>query len=104
MAPEVALNEAYGLSADMYSFSVLLWEVLALDKAYGNMSAEDHKQKVLRGSRRLPLKWAPGLNDIMSSCWDRSPFKRPPASKAKELLRCEIQDLASNQFPLLPEA
>ena len=38
MAPEVALGEPYNLSADIYSFAILLWELVALDKAFGKLS------------------------------------------------------------------
>ena len=36
MAPEVALSEHYGLSADVFSFGVLLWEVCSLKKLSSN--------------------------------------------------------------------
>lgn len=30
MAPEVMQGDAYGLSADIYSFSIVLWEILTM--------------------------------------------------------------------------
>lgn len=30
MAPEVALCKNYGLSADIFSYSILLWEIISL--------------------------------------------------------------------------
>lgn len=100
MAPEVALNEPYGLSADLYSFSVVMWELLALDKAFGQMSVDEHKRRVLRGTKRLPISWSHKINQLLVSGWDRNPFNRPSAGHVKETLRQEVKDLASQEFPL----
>jgi Protein tyrosine and serine/threonine kinase len=98
MAPEVALNEPYGLPADLYSFSVLFWEVLSLDKAYGRLSVDEHKERVIRGNERLPLKWSKGLNQILCDCWTRDQRSRPEAAEVKLMVRQEIQDLVARDF------
>jgi Protein tyrosine and serine/threonine kinase len=99
MSPEVALNEPYGLATDLYSFSVLFWEVLSLEKAYGRLSVDEHKERVIRGSERLPLKWTKGLNQILADCWTRDQRARPEAADVKLMLRREIQDLVARDFP-----
>ena len=55
MAPEVALSEPYALSADVYSFSILLWEILALNKAFSTMTVEEHRELVVKGKERPPF-------------------------------------------------
>lgn len=104
MAPEVALNEPYGLSADLYSFSVLFWEVMSLEKAYGRLSVEEHKERVIRGSERLPLKWSKGLNQILTDCWTKDQRSRPEAAEVRGMLRLEIQDLVARDFPVAPRS
>ena len=41
MAPEVALCKTYGLSADVYSFSVLLWEIISLKIPFAGFDVSD---------------------------------------------------------------
>lgn len=50
MAPEVALGEPYNLSADIYSFAILFWELVSLEKAYGRLSQDEHKETVIKVS------------------------------------------------------
>jgi len=101
MAPEVALSEPYHLSADMYSFSILLWELLTLEKAFGRMSVEDHKDRVVKGSERPELDpgWSETLCNLLTGCWKRNPFQRPSAREAYKILRQEIQDMVADNFP-----
>jgi serine/threonine protein kinase len=37
MAPEVAMEEPYNELCDVYSFSIVFWEMMALAKPYGNI-------------------------------------------------------------------
>lgn len=101
MAPEVALSEPYHLSADMYSFSILLWEILTLDKAFARLSVDDHHEKVIQGTERPDLDpgWTSSLCDILEGCWHHKPHKRPSAKEAHRALRYEIQDMVSEEFP-----
>lgn len=91
-APEVSLSEPYNLSADIYSFSILLWEILALDKAYGGLSADEHKENVIKKRQRPPLdkEWPLSVTYLLNSCWDRDPFKRPSARDVCKAIRQEL--------------
>jgi len=106
MAPEVALNEPYGLSADLYSFSILLWEILTLQKAFGQMSVEEHREHVVMGSERPELlsSWSSNLQKILQNCWTPDPLDRPTAGQVYTALRKEIQELVARDFPAQAEA
>jgi hypothetical protein len=86
MAPEVALGEPYNLSADIYSFSILFWELCALEKAFGKLSQEAHREQVIKNNERPPLRreWKPAIQYILQSCWKRNPRER---INAKDLYR-----------------
>ena len=111
MAPEIARSERYGLSADLYSFGVLVWEVLALEKAFGRMSVDEHRERVVKGYDRLELSsssssssrcgmiMSPLLQSLLEGCWSRNPFARPTAKEAYKMLRQEIQDIVAQEFP-----
>ena len=101
MAPEVANSEPYGLSADMYSFGVLFWELMALEKAFGRMSVEEHRERVVKGRERPELDptWSDPLQAILEGCWQRNPFKRPSARDIYKTLQQEIQRIVAEEFP-----
>jgi serine/threonine protein kinase len=106
MAPEVALCEPYGLSADMYSFSILMWEMLALEKAFGRMPTDKHRELVVLGTDRPKIdpEWTSGLKDILEGCWASDPLQRPEAKNVYKMLQQEIQDMVARDFPVQAKA
>jgi serine/threonine protein kinase len=100
MAPEVSLNENYSLSADLYSFSILFWEVLTLRKAFAYLPADEHRERVIKNDERPELDphWTPGIKDLLVGCWARNPFQRPTARDAHKSTRAEIQALYVDEF------
>jgi serine/threonine protein kinase len=100
MAPEVSLNENYSLSADLYSFSILFWEVLTLRKAFAYLPADEHRERVIKNDERpeLDSHWTPGIKDVLVGCWARNPFQRPTARDAHKSLRAEIHALYVDEF------
>lgn len=101
MAPEVALSEPYHLSADIYSFSILFWEILSLDKAFGRLSVEEHKERVVKGMERPELDptWSDSVRGLLEGCWKRSPFQRPTARDVFKALKMEIHGILAEHFP-----
>lgn len=80
MAPEVAKKEPYNHKADVYSFGVILWEMLAGKKSFtGFRCEEDYFRFVVHHRVRPPLdeKWPIALGSLISSCWDSDLDKRP---------------------------
>jgi serine/threonine protein kinase len=102
MAPEVALSKPYGTSVDLYSFGILLWEMLSLEKAFGGVTVEEHRERVLHGGERpkLAVEWTDALQRILQGCWARDPFQRPSAGTVHQQLRNEIQEMISQEFPM----
>jgi len=104
MAPEVALAEPYNLSADLYSYAILLWEVLTLRKAFTYMTLEDHREQVVLNGERPELTdsttmiWSDGLTHLMETCWHPDPFERPTARDVCRILRTEIQNIYYESF------
>lgn len=100
MAPEVALSEPYSLSADLYSFSVLLWEVMTLKKAFAHMPVDEHREKVIKGNDRpeLDASWSDDLQTLIKKCWKRSPFDRPDAREVHRSLKKECQTMYFDEF------
>eukprot|EP00545_Synedropsis_sp_CCMP1620_P000646 CAMPEP_0119011142 /NCGR_PEP_ID=MMETSP1176-20130426/5482_1 /TAXON_ID=265551 /ORGANISM="Synedropsis recta cf, Strain CCMP1620" /LENGTH=532 /DNA_ID=CAMNT_0006963919 /DNA_START=88 /DNA_END=1686 /DNA_ORIENTATION=- len=89
MAPEVARSDHYGLSADVYSFGILLWELCSLQKAFSGMTKEDHIVLVV-GSQQRPklgaIEGSSSLKKIIQACWSHESKKRPSFSDIRDQL------------------
>lgn len=93
MAPEVAKKERYNLSADVYSFGILLWEICALEKPFEGFTETEHTNLVLNKHRRPKLDgsavkgWPQEVTALMKSCWDPNLHVRPTTSKVLNVLK-----------------
>mmetsp|Transcript_205 Transcript_205/g.345 ORF Transcript_205/g.345 Transcript_205/m.345 type:complete len:388 (-) Transcript_205:474-1637(-) len=105
MAPEVALGEPYNLSADIYSFAILFWELVALEKAFGKLSQEEHRENVIQKNDRPPLKkeWKPAIQYILQSCWKRNPKERVNAKDLYKMLKEQVDVYYEDGFETCEE-
>jgi len=80
MAPEVLASAPYGTAADVFSFGILLWELLAEQLPYQGLEPMQVITAVLQRDERPPLnpRWDVELVRLLCECWDRDPAKRPP--------------------------
>ena len=79
MAPEVADTRPYNHKCDVYSFSILLWELLSCKKPYAGLSIDDYYDQVVYGGVRpnIESKWNKELTELMTKCWDAEHENRP---------------------------
>lgn len=83
MAPEVANDAPYNELCDVYSFSLLLWELLSLQKPYRELSPSSMRHRVWRpeGRPERPrihrTTWPMAVQDLLRKGWDPSPKARP---------------------------
>lgn len=80
MPPEVARREEYGPAADVYSWAVTTWELLALTgKPYSTLGLAEHKALVCNGTTRpkIPRKLHPEVAGLLQAAWHAEPHKRP---------------------------
>lgn len=99
MAPEVARSDVYGLSADVYSFAILMWELCSLQKAYAGMSKQEHLELVVGSQLRPKLSSIEGssvIKKLIQSCWNHVPDQRPAFSDIRKIL-CSELDLREAQ-------
>lgn len=86
MAPEVDRSSSsscsYSYSADVFSFSIVFWEVLTQKKAFdefGLCSRQEFKNAMYRDKQRPPLNHysCERFHDALLSGWDHDPNVRP---------------------------
>lgn len=65
---------------------------MALEKAFGKLSQEEHKRTVIHGVDRPALKreWRPSIHTILQNCWKRNPRERTGAKDLYKELREEV--------------
>lgn len=78
MAPEV-IEGSYWLEADVYSFAILMFEVVDGSHPFNNIKNRYlFQQGILRGERpefKNPVK--PKIKELIEKCWSSNPADRP---------------------------
>jgi len=80
IAPEVIAGKGYTFASDIYSFSMLMWEISSGQPPFANFEYSDYDlaMNIINGMRPkivsgIPLEY----KELMQQCWDADPEKRP---------------------------
>ena len=95
MAPEVVLAKPYTFSAEVYSWSIILWQMVAHDKPFAQLTLAGHAEGVAKGGLRPPLskRWPESLRALLSNCWEAGAAKRPTFAELVPRLRQILGDI-----------
>lgn len=95
MAPEIAKEEPYNFSVDTYSFSILLWEMMALKKAFEGYTPSMHRDRVIGQDIRpkIDMSWPNALRSAMQRGWGVNISARPPMESMTKILKKEVTKL-----------
>jgi serine/threonine protein kinase len=98
MAPEVALMSTYDTKCDVFSFSILLWEILSLGPAFKELSPTQFMEKVVVSHERLPVPktWPPLTRLMLPEAWDNDPKVRPDMKRVAILIRGDLNDMTDD--------
>lgn len=79
MAPEVLGNQKYTEKADVFSFGIVIWEIVTGECPYDGMSQIQAALGVLNRNLRpnIPRDCPPFFSRLMKACWNRQPELRP---------------------------
>ncbi|KAG6609222.1 TKL protein kinase [Phytophthora cinnamomi] len=89
MAPEVLTSQKYSLSADVYSFGVIVWEICEGSAPFKDLAPAQIPIAVVQERRRpiiSPTTPAP-LRDLIQRCWQHEPTLRPTAAEVVATLQ-----------------
>uniref|UniRef100_A0A0A9CYM2 non-specific serine/threonine protein kinase n=1 Tax=Arundo donax TaxID=35708 RepID=A0A0A9CYM2_ARUDO len=89
MAPEFLRGEPSNEKCDVYSFGVILWELLTMQQPWSGLGPAQVVGAVAFQDRRLPLPKDsnPELAALVESCWDDDPRQRPSFSSIVDTLK-----------------
>jgi hypothetical protein len=92
MAPEVGLSKPYNLSADVYSWSMIMWYILAMEPPYGLYTNNMIADRVFKRGYRPAVfnRWSESISELMQQCWDADLTKRPSFSDISVVLKQEL--------------
>ncbi|OHT00625.1 hypothetical protein TRFO_32646 [Tritrichomonas foetus] len=81
---------------DVYSYGVLLWELLTKDTAYSGLSSTQIAHEVVNNDQRplIPQNCPRNLSKLIQSCWHKDPLRRPDFAQI-----CEMFENGEVSFP-----
>ena len=94
MSPESLSDGVFTTQSDVWSFGVLIWEILTLGaKPYPAKSNWEVLQYVRTGGRLERPSGSPErLHVIMSSCWSQFPEDRPSFKMCVQEIECLLEN------------
>lgn len=105
MAPEVLKGQNFNESSDIYSFGLVLWELVAQREVFSGTyvdeySVEEFRDEVINAHLRptidenMRLTYPPRLFNIMERCWAEIPASRPSFDQLIPELEAAIIEIA----------
>ena len=80
MAPEILMcSTSYDVKADVYSYGIVLWELLTGEIPYNDVPVEKLPYLVVQEKLRptIPPDTPPDLANLITACWSTDPKQRP---------------------------
>eukprot|EP00934_Nitzschia_sp_Nitz4_P004290 Nitzschia sp. Nitz4//scaffold369_size34440//28819//30358//NITZ4_007847-RA/size34440-processed-gene-0.18-mRNA-1//1//CDS//3329549380//4280//frame0 len=90
MAPEVFCKKPYGETCDVYSVSILFWEMLSLKETFRKYDTDELMLKHVHSPPyqrpRVKPNWPTPLKDILQRAWHPLPTHRPQMHAVEDTL------------------
>lgn len=93
MAPEVMLGKPYNEGADVYSLSVLIWELLSLQTPYSYyMKRSVFVERIAHMGRRPKIdpEWPRDIRELLTCGWSNHVSRRPRMAHMSLALKYEL--------------
>jgi len=95
MAPEVVQRKKYGMSADVFSFGILFWQILSCDLPFSKFSPKRHYDLVVQNRERpmLDSNWPSEWSSLINNCWAHEINERLSMTAVMNILGQEYHEL-----------
>lgn len=92
MAPEVAMEQPYNETVDVYSLAIMAWQIFAMTTPFSGYSIAMHNDLVIQKGYRPKLdpKWGDNINGLLTRSWSKGINERPKMKEVTKLLRDEV--------------
>ncbi|XAR61597.1 Dual-specificity kinase [Bertholletia excelsa] len=99
MAPEVIEHKPYGHKADVFSFGIVLWELLTRQLPYDGLTPLQAAIGVVQEGLRppIPKHTHPKMVEVIERCWAQDPSLRPEFSEIIEMLQNMLEKVAEEE-------
>jgi len=95
MSPECGLGKPYNLKTDVYSFAIILHQILFLEEPFYDLCMDEIKKLVMQGGRRpkIPRSWPKGIKSLLKNSWCEDVSERLDMRTVDGILQQEINKL-----------
>ncbi|KAM9770602.1 KIT proto-oncogene, receptor tyrosine kinase b isoform 2-T2 [Menidia menidia] len=107
MSPESIFDCVYTFESDVWSYGILLWEIFSLGNSpYPGMQVGSAFYRMIQEGHRMNRpEFAPTeMYDMMLSCWNHDPLKRPSFRKLVERTELLLSENTKNVYLTLNNA
>lgn len=93
-APEIYEGKPYGKKVDVFSFGILLYEMLSFKYAFVFKTLRDYKDIIINNKYRPSIDGAVAARpkDLIKEAWDQDPNRRPNFDRISLILKSEYYD------------
>jgi Protein tyrosine and serine/threonine kinase len=90
--------ETYDSKCDVFSFAILLWEMLSLRQCCKGYTPTQFVEHVVVSGERFPIQrcWPPLTRLMLPEAWEGDPRKRPDMKRVAILIRGDLNDMTSD--------
>ena len=106
MCPELLLENKFTQKADVYSYGIVMFEVLSRAEPWKGLHEAQIAAQIIYGRRPsrefpIPEDSPPELITLMEKCWDDDPSKRPPFQQIVQDLQATSTTSMTSTSPSL---